>query len=124
MAECSQAIDPLGKIYRLSKLFYGLARTPLLFIDQPQRFVQSRSVWPDFQFSVDNVEGPIILAGIVEVLGNAAAPNERQESIEFPLFRFGFGHAVESQQVKRVPVVYQLWVQFARPRVFTLSSVK
>src|SRR5437588_1731527 len=124
MAECSQAINPPGKTYRLLKLLYGLTGTPLLFIDQPQPFVQSRSVWPRFQFPVDNVEGPIILAGIVEVLGHAGASNERQESIEFLLFTFSFGHAVHSQQVKRVPVVYQLWVEFARPRVFTLSPGK
>jgi len=44
MAECSQAMNPLGKTYRLLKLLYGLTHTPLLFIDQPQPFVQSRSL--------------------------------------------------------------------------------
>src|SRR5438270_10832903 len=124
MTECSQAINPLGKTYCLLKLLYGLTRAPLLFIDQPPPFVQRRTVWPSLQLSIDNVECPIILAGIVEVLGNAAASNERQESLEFLLFTFSFGYAVHSQQVKRVPAMHQLWVEFARPRVFTLSPGK
>src|SRR5207253_2545081 len=86
--------------------------------------MQGHEVWVRFQFAANVVDGPIILTGIVKVLRQAAAGSERQESIEFLLFRFGFSHAVHSQQVKRVPVVYQLWVEFARPRVFTLSPGK
>src|SRR5438045_4115847 len=97
MSECPEAIDPLGEIYRLLKLLYGFTRAPLLFIDHPPPFVQGRTVWPRFQFSVDSVEGPIILAGIVEVLGNTAACNERQEIFELLRFDFGFGHAIHSQ---------------------------